>query len=249
MTPKSHTQDKITLHTYFRSSCSARVRIALTLKGLPYESIYVNILQGAHKQDPYKSLNPSESVPTLEISRAADTTTTATDTSTATAAPTVVKITQSVAALEYLDEAYPSTVQLLPPREQVEKRALVRTLVQIVAGDTQPVSNMRVLNRVKQLAGADEAGAAWAKEFMTAGLRAYENVLRSEGCAGRYSVGDQVTMADVCLVPAVWGAVRFGVDMGELAEVARVVRALEELMAVQVAHWKNQEDTPEGLRV
>lgn len=118
----------------------------------------------------------------------------------------------------------------------------VRTLVNIVSNDIQPMTNRRASKAVTDLGGDP---VAWNKDFMTRGLRAYESVISRT--AGMYSVGDDVTMADVCLVPAVWGAEKNEVDLASLPTVMRVYNALSQLDAVQKAHWTKQEDTPEDL--
>ncbi|OJJ95720.1 hypothetical protein ASPACDRAFT_64201 [Aspergillus aculeatus ATCC 16872] len=223
---------EITLYTYFRSSCSARLRIALHLKSLPYTPIYINLLEGAQRSPDNLARNPSGTVPTLLISPSP-------------AEEPTLKITQSLAALEYLDEAFPDTYPLLP--RDPAKRALVRTLAQIIACDVQPVTNLKVLKRVAPL-GVDRAD--WSREVIVDGLRAYETIIKEAGVSGLYSVGDEVTVADVCLVPAVWGAERVGVDVaGGFPVVAGVVERLEGLDAVRRAHWARQEDTPAELRV
>ncbi|PYI18185.1 Maleylacetoacetate isomerase [Aspergillus violaceofuscus CBS 115571] len=227
---------EITLYTYFRSSCSARLRIALHLKSLPYTPIPLNLLEGAQQSPDNLARNPSGTVPTLLISSSPGS-------GSLTAAP--IKITQSLAALEYLDEAFPATPALLP--RDPAKRALARTLAQIIACDVQPVTNLRILKRVAPL-GVDRA--AWSRDLIEDGLRAYETIIAEAGVSGTFSVGDQVTVADVCLVPAVWGAERVGVDVaGLFPVVARVVRRLERLEAVRRAHWARQGDTPVELRV
>ncbi|PYH86063.1 Maleylacetoacetate isomerase [Aspergillus uvarum CBS 121591] len=229
---------EITLYTYFRSSCSARLRIALHLKSLPYTPIPLNLLEGAQQSPENLARNPSGTVPTLLISPSPGS-----PTADHTADP--IKITQSLAALEYLDEAFPATYPLLP--RDPAKRALVRTLAQIIACDVQPVTNLRILKRVAPL-GVDRA--AWSRELIVDGLRAYETLIAGAGVSGRFSVGDEVTVADVCLVPAVWGAERVGVDVaGLFPVVARVVERLEGLEAVRRAHWARQGDTPAELRV
>jgi len=227
------------LYTYFRSSCSARLRIALALKQLPYAQTAVNLLKDDHKQCSYLELNPSQSVPTLVIS------------STYNGETKNFSITQSIAALEYLEEAFHDTYSILPPRDLVEARSIVRTLCSIIATDTQPVTNMRILKRVKTMAaaaGKDEVEAAntWAKGLIADGLAAYESVCRN--VAGKYSFGDNMTMADCCLVPAVWGAQRYGVNLEDTPTVLRVFETLSLEDCVKVSHWSSQEDTPEELR-
>jgi len=217
--------NELTLYTYFRSSCSARVRIALNLKSIPYQPKYVNILKGEQSTADYDTLNPSHFVPSLTVN----------------GSDTI--LTQSVAILEYLEEQYPESTALLPPTSDILGRVQVRALVGIIACDVQPVTNLRILSRVSAAGVSKEQ---WAKELMTDGLAAYEKVAAIK--AGKYSYGNSVTMADVCLVPAVWGALRFGVDIEKFPVVKRVYEQMSNLDAVKLAHWKNQEDTPEGLR-
>ncbi|KAK6524964.1 hypothetical protein TWF281_011854 [Arthrobotrys megalospora] len=231
-------QPNITLHTYFRSSCSARVRIALHLKGLTYTPVYIHLLKGEQSSQPYTSLNPSGTVPTITFSPDEE------------QAVSFV-LTQSIAILEYLDEKFPAPeyTPLLP--KNPEDRARVRQLCNIIACDVQPLTNLKMLKQVKKFAedagmNPDVAGQEWQKKIMTEGFRAYEAV--ASKTAGKYSVGDDISMADVCLMPAIDAAVRFGVDMDEFESVGRVWRALEEVEAVKKGGWRAQGDTPEDLR-
>ncbi|KAF9888679.1 Glutathione S-transferase zeta-1 [Aspergillus nanangensis] len=219
---------KITLYTYFRSSCSARLRIALNLKSLPYTPIAVNLLQGEQLSAENRTRNPSATVPTLIVEHPGST----------------VTITQSLAALEYLDEAFPSaTPALLPPTSDPEARATVRTLADIISCDVQPVTNLRILKRVAPF-GVDRA--AWSKELIEDGFTAYEAI--ASKTAGAFSVGDVITLADICLLPAAWGAQRSGVDMTAFPTIQRIVDRLELEEAVKKGHWTTQDDTPEDLR-
>lgn len=225
-----------TLVTYFRSSCSARLRIALYLKNLSYNPVYINLLKGEQHDPANLAYNPSHSVPTLIPNLSSD------------PSSNKFRITQSLAALEYLNELHPA-VPLLP--QDVQGRATVRALANIIACDVQPVTNLRILARIGALTpGSNDEKAAvraqWAKELITEGLAAYEAIAKD--VAGSYSVGDTVSMADVCLVPAVWGAERFNVDMHAFPTVVRVCERLAGLDAVRRAHWKSQGDTPEELR-
>ena len=226
--PQVSKDDTLHLYTYFRSSCSARLRIATALKSLPVTHTYINLLSSAQSAPSYTAINPSASVPTLEVRSRPDDT-------------VKIRITQSLAALEFLDEAFPDTVRLLPA--DVGARAVVRTLSNIIASDVQPVTNLRILKRVRGMGGD---GEAWARELITAGLMAYEAICRDT--AGKYSVGATVTMADCCLVPAVWGAQRVGVEFGEMPVLWGVFERLSLLEEVRRSHWKMQEDTPEELR-
>ncbi|OJI98403.1 hypothetical protein ASPVEDRAFT_37839 [Aspergillus versicolor CBS 583.65] len=219
---------KVTLYTYFRSSCSARLRIALALKSIPYTSIPINLLKGEQSSPQNTTVNPSATVPTLIIEQPNQPATT---------------ITQSLAALEYLDEAFPNTPQLLPPPSNPTLRALVRTLSSIISCDIQPVTNLRILKRVAPF-GVDRA--AWSKDLIEDGFAAYE-ALASQS-AGKFSVGDAITLADLCLIPAVWGAERAGVDLARFPTIKRVAEALEREDSVREGHWTTQADTPEEFR-
>jgi len=218
-------QSEFILYTYFRSSCSARVRIALNLKSVPVQRQYVNLLKNEHCAADYDTINPLHLVPSLRVLGENSV------------------ITQSVAIMEFLEEKYPDKFPLLPPHSDVLGRAQVRALVGIIVSDTQPVTNLRILSRVEELGGSKEE---WAKELMGDGLAAYERLAATT--AGKYSYGDNVTMADVCLVPAVWGAIRFGLDLDKFPTVKRVFEEASKLDAVVQGHWKNQEDTPAELR-
>jgi len=215
------------LYTYFRSSCSGRIRIALNLKKIPYKPVYVNLLKGDQSSADYEKINPSRAVPTLQVTKSGKDT----------------FISQSVAILEYLEEKFPGQNPLLPPITDPEARASVRALVNIIAADTQPVTNLRILQRVDRLGASKED---WSRELQEQGLAAYERVITAT--AGKYSVGDSITLADVCLVPAVWGAVRWGVDMTAFPTIQRIYEEMDKEPAVQEAHWAKQADTPEGLR-
>ncbi|MCJ1448555.1 MAG: hypothetical protein MMC23_009072 [Stictis urceolatum] len=171
-------------------------------------------------------MNSSKSVPTLQVSGTRD-----------------LNISQSIAALEYLEEAYPSQTPLLPPTNDTAARAIVRSLANIIACDIQPITNLRVLKKVKKLGGVPDD---WSKDFMERGLEAYETL--AAPIAGKFSVGDKITLADVCLLPAVWNAQRNGVDLSSFPTVRRVAEALEKEPAVLKAHWKSQPDTLEEFR-
>ncbi|KAI9902328.1 hypothetical protein N3K66_001680 [Trichothecium roseum] len=220
-----------TLHTYFRSSCSARLRIALDHKDLPWEARHVNLLKGEQHSDAHRALNPSCSVPLLVVNNPNDDT-------------PPFAIGQSLAALEYLEEAHPETTPLLPPASSPRRRAAARALAAIIACDIQPVTNLRIMKRVRAFDGA--SAEDWNRDLMTEGLAAYEALARDS--AGAYSVGDDLTLADACLAPALWNAQRFGVDLAAFPTISRIMRNLEEHPAVIKAHWKNQPDTPEDLR-
>src|SRR2546423_5818491 len=194
------------LYSYFRSSCSARLRIACNLKRIPLAYSYINLLSNDQSSRSYTKINPSKSVPALTWPLNSNT----------TSGPHG-SITQSLAALEYLEEAFPDRCPLLPPLSNHIARAQVRTLANIIACDVQPVTNLRILSRVRALGGD---GAVWARDFMTDGLLAYEAI--AVNTAGKFSVGDEISLADVCLVPAVWSAQRWGVDLDRMPVLMRI---------------------------
>ena len=215
------------LYGYYRSSCSARLRIALNLKAIAYSSVYVNIKDDEHLHTDYTNLNPSATVPTLIYKQDGD---------------PDLKITQSTAALELLEEVYSGAgMSLLPP--DTIGRAHVRALMNIISCDIQPPTNMKILKRVGTLGGN---GPAWAKELMEEGLASFEAV--AQEVAGRFSYEDDVSLADVCLIPAIWNAERYEVDMSAYPTVMRIYQNAGKLAAVAKAHWQKQPDCPEELR-
>lgn len=212
------------LYSYWRSSCSWRVRLALELKGIEFEYRAVNLIKdgGEQLKPEYASLNPMKEVPTLVIDGAT--------------------LTQSLAIVEYLEEARPETPLL--PRDPLA-RAHVRALCAIVAADTQPVQNLRVLGYFASHldpAERDAKKTAWAKHWIENGLRGFEELAAPR--AGRYCLGDEVTLADVFLVPQIYNAQRFGVDLEPFPTIRRVCDALADLPAFQRAHPSKQPDAP-----
>lgn len=147
--PRSDAQPEFLLHTYYRSSCSGRLRIALNLKGIPAKYSYVLLYKDEQFSEEHQHLNPSRSVPVLTH---------------LTREGLSFPITQSVAAIEYLEEVYPDQQPLLPPRTQPLERAKVRTLVNVITNDVQPVTNRRINKAVVEL-GADPL--PWNKLFST----------------------------------------------------------------------------------
>ena len=217
---------QFTLYSYFRSSCSARVRIAAHLKGIELQYRFIHLLKNDQQSDEYAAVNPSQLVPTLVVTEAGQ---------------EQLVIRQSVAILEYFEEAFPESTPLLP--KDPAARAKVRELVNIIACDVQPVTNLRILNRIRP-AGID--ATKWQQDFMTAGLRAYETL--TSKYAGRFSVGDQLSLADVVLAPAIDGAVRFGVNLEQFPAINRLAQEYKHIEAFQKGSWQNQPDTPEELR-
>lgn len=231
----SAASNNVVLYTYFRSSCSARIRTACHLKGIHLKYVYINLLASEQFSDEYSQTNPSRTVPTLVIPASSPLNSTGTD----------IVVTQSISILEFLEEfpSFSGCPKLLP--EDTIARAKVRDLVNVIASDTQPPSNQHVLKRIAAIDGGDSK--QWAVDLMTRGLRAFEGLLEKAG-GGIYSLGDEVTLADVCLAPAVEGALRWGVDFGQLPRVKSVYDKISVLDAFVKGDWRNQGDTPLEFR-
>ena len=196
------------LYDYWRSSAAYRVRIALNLLGMPYASATVDLLAGDQRGADNMARNPQGLVPTLLIDGHS--------------------LTQSLAILEYLDET--RSAGWLPDRPV--ERAAVRALAYAVAIDIHPVCNLRVARHAVSL-GATMEG--WMQHFIALGLEGVEGLLR-HAPAGRFCHGDSVTLADICLVPQVYNARRWGVDLRPCPRLVAIAEALESLPAFQAAH-------------
>ncbi len=210
------------LYTYFRSSAAYRVRIALNLKGLDYEAVPVHLLRegGQHLMDNYLTINPSGLVPALQDDR--------------------MTLTQSMAIIEYLDELHPM-VPLLP--KDAVGRARVRELAQIIACDIHPVNNLRVLKYlVKHLGLSEEAKTDWYRHWVIEGLRSVEAHLARNLGTGRFCHGDTPTIADCFLVPQVFNAQRFDIDVDAYPTIARINALCVDLPAFKAAHPSQQPD-------
>lgn len=210
---------KLELFTYWRSSCSYRVRIALAMKGLSYTPHYVNLLKQEQTSAEYKAKNPMGFVPALLVDG---------------------KIfTESVAILELLDELFPTPP--LYPKDPFD-RARVRALVETVNAGTQPIQNLSVLKK----AAADQAGRdEWARHFIHRGLAAFEALLarnEAEGVRGKHCYGDAITAADCLLVPQMYNARRFDMDVSSLPRVVAASEAASALEAFQSAAPERQPD-------
>ncbi|PAX06909.1 maleylacetoacetate isomerase [Sphingomonas lenta] len=200
------------LHDYWRSSAAYRVRIALNLKGVAYEAIRIDLLGGAQGQAANRSVNAQGLVPSLVL-----------DDGTA--------LTQSLAILGWLDDAYPEP--LLWPRDPIAKaRASARALV--VVADVHPLNNLRVLGRLEAQFGADaDAKKGWYRHWVELGLAALEEM--ADG-AGPFLSGDAPDVSDVCLVPQLFNARRFDVDLTPYPKLVAADVAANALPAFQAAH-------------
>jgi maleylpyruvate isomerase len=205
------------LHGYFRSSASYRVRIALNVKGLMARHISHHLRKGEQRAADYLLINTQGFVPTL-----------------ITDAGSV--LTQSMAILEWLEETHPEPPLL--PREPLA-RAHVRAFAYAIACDIHPVQNLKVIARVRQIAG-EEAAADWAKWVNEEGLDACEQMLK--GQTGPFCFGEAPTMADVCLIPQMANARRFGCDMARWPRLAAIEAACKALPAFADAAPEVQPD-------
>lgn len=204
------------LYTYFRSSAAYRVRIALNLKGVAFESSPVNLLKGEQREETYRAVNPQRRVPSLDIGGDV--------------------LIQSPAILEYLDEAYPEP-PLLPVG--AVNRARVRAVASIVACDIHPLNNSGTLAYLKNTLGHDQAALdAWYAHWVRQGFDAIEALLEP----GPYSFGSRITLADVYLVPQVANARRFNIPLDAYPKIVAVDAACAALSAFQDAAPARQPD-------
>lgn len=211
------------LYGYWRSSATYRARIALNLKNLEYEYIPVHLVKdgGEQNSDNYVGMNPSKLVPTF-VDDDED-----------------IILNQSLAIIEYLDEKYDEGVDLIPPHKLA--RARVRAVSQDIACDIQPIANLRILGHLGSNFEADgEAKAQWCKHWIEVGFEGLEK--RLQNTAGDYCFGFDVTMADVVLVPQVYNALRFNVDMDAYPLIQRIYENCNKLEAFIDAAPENQVD-------
>ena len=207
------------LYTYFRSSAAFRVRIALNYKGLAYEPVFVSLVKDEHRSADYQALNPQALVPALVDEQRV--------------------ISQSLAIIEYLDETQPGP-RLLP--SDALERARVRSLSMLVAAEIHPLNNLRVLKYLRgPLAQPESAVNTWYRHWVQEGLAAYERELAAQP-GHRFSLGDTVSLADVCLVPQIFNAKRFETDLSPYPAVMRVFEACMALEAFQKAQPSAQPD-------
>lgn len=208
----------IVLHGYWRSSAAYRVRIALALKGVAFEQVTRNLVKGEQRDPAYLHLAPHGLVPALE------------------ADGTVV--IESPAILEWIEARWP-TPPLLPG--DPDSAAVVRAMSAVIACDIHPINNLRVLNELRSAFGAtDDQVKAWVGRWISAGFEALETLIARHG--GNYAFGDSVTLADCYLVPQVYNARRFRVDLTPFPHLEAAADAASGLPAFLSAHPDNQPD-------
>ena len=188
LTIKCVRESSMKLYSYFRSSAAYRVRIALNVKAIDYDTAFINLKQGEQCTPEWLAVNPEGLVPVLEVS-------------------TTEKLTQSVAILEWIEETYPQPA-LLP--DSGYERAQVRSMVGQIACDMHPLNNLRILKYLtSDLHITEENKLNWYRHWINIGFTAFEKKL----AGGLFCFGEQITLADVCLIPQVYNAIRFNVDL------------------------------------
>ncbi len=208
------------LYSYFRSSASFRVRIALNLKQLPFEYVPVHLARGEQKLPEYAAISADGLVPLLDDGG--------------------VRLSQSLAIMEYLDEAYPASVQLLPA--DILGKARVRALAQSIACEIHPLNNLRVLKYLsKELAVTEDAKTAWYVHWCRLGLESFERQL-AQLPASTFCYGNAPTLADCCLVPQIFNANRFNTPLDGLPRTMAAFDACMKLTAFDAAQPKHCPD-------
>jgi len=209
----------VKLYTYFRSSAAFRVRIALNLKGLPYEPVFVHLAKGEHRAAAYAKVNPQALLPTLELDDG-------------------TRLTQSLAIIEYLDEKHPA--KPLIPKDMLGK-ARVRSLSYLIASEIHPLNNLRTLQHLKRALGQNEELInIWYRHWIADGLAKLEAELT--GSRGKFCHGDAPTMADCCLVPQIFNARRYQSDLAPYPNTMRVFETCMQLEAFDRAQPSKQPD-------
>ena len=210
------------LYTFFRSSASFRVRIALNVKGLSYEQVPIHLRRGGGEQftASYKQINPQSLLPTLENEGR--------------------YLTQSLAIIEYLEEQYPAP-PLLP--KNAADRAWVRSMALVIACEVHPIQNLRVLNYVKkEYNQTDEQVNRWAQHWIDLGLASLEQMISAQTERGKFCFSDTPTLADICLVPQLGNARRFGCDLSRYPNIMSIEKVCLTLPAFADAAPEKQPD-------
>lgn len=207
------------LYGYWRSSASYRVRLALGLKNIAVDHVAVNLKEGEQHGAEYRRLNPQSLVPILELDDG-------------------THISQSLAIMEYLEEAYPQNA-LLPSEPSL--RAKIRAAALDISADIAPIQNLRILKFIRAEYGQDDEGARdWARHWISLGFKALERTAQT--ARTQYLFTDNPSLFECCLVPQIYNARRFGVDMSDFPRLAAMDKKLSTHRAFLDAHPDNQKD-------
>lgn len=218
--------DQLRLYSYWRSSAAYRVRIGLNLKGLDYETAPVHLLRdGGEQHSPeFRETNPQQLVPVLLHGNRA--------------------LRQSLAILEYLDETWPAPM-LLPTSTRDRQR--VRALAQLVACEIHPLNNLRVLQYFERNWNVPQPERdEWVRHWLVDGFQAFETLVRDHPATGMFCDGDVPGLADCCLIPQIYNARRFAVDMTPFPTLVRIEQTCLEQPEFDAARPENQPDSPQG---
>lgn len=208
----------LTLYSYWRSTTSYRVRAALNLKGVPFETVPVDLLAGAQKDADYAEMNPGKGVPTLVLEDGS-------------------VLTQSLAILDYIEARWPEPALL--PADPLA-RARVQAAAYTMAVDVHPVNNLRVVTHLRDAYGADADGVMdWMRHWMVEGFMAFETLVQDDT---PFAFGHAPDLADLCLVAQVYNAHRWGVDVTPFPKVQRIEAACLNVPAIAAAHPDQQPD-------
>lgn len=218
------TADSIKLYSFWRSSACYRVRIALNLKGLAFETLPVHLLRDGGEQHSaqFSEINPQELIPVLRHGGRL--------------------LSQSLAIMEYLDEIWANN-QLMPATARDRQR--VQAIALMIACDIHPLCNLRVQQYLETHFGADQSQRDdWTRHWIRSGFTALEKLLKDNPSTGTYCEGDSPTIADCCLVPQAYNATRLGIDLAEFPNIARINAACLALDAFDAARPEKQPDAP-----
>ena len=210
------------LYTYYRSSAAYRVRIALNLKQIDYEPVFVDLKNAAHQTEQFAAVNPQQLVPALRVDEAV--------------------ITQSMSIIHYLETRYPR-----PPLygDDALQTARIQAAAQIIACDIHPLANLRVLQRLKnRLRCKQDEIDDWYRHWVIQGLRALEQLTQGENPQAPFCFGDRPSLADVCLAPQMFNARRYAVDLSPFPKLRAIDKHLLSLPAFAAAAPENQPDAP-----
>jgi maleylacetoacetate isomerase len=207
----------VTLYSYWRSTTSYRVRIALNLKGVAYEQVIVDLVAGEQNSETYSALNPGQGVPALALEDG-------------------TVLTQSMAILDWMDRAYPDP--LLLPIEPME-RAHVMAAALGIATDIHPVNNLRVVAKLKGLGHSQDEAVAWMNDWMARGFEAFAKLIRDDTS---FCFGEAPGLADICLIPQLYNARRWGLDLSPFERLTEIEAKSLALPAFDSARPENQPD-------